>query len=358
MPGYEHYDAVISRNCKMSSESEMDNCLEDTSTHVTDGHNTTDDGNRDQTPQKTFQQSDDFSEPDVIITPRKQAKYKSPKSKLLTRKKISKPDTWTRNVRKQKRQSGQSYTSTTGKVVAARKLAIHTCEKCRFKCGENVSEEERLTLFESYWNLQSYERQRDFICSHVLVRNTMGSPSKKRKHVARTFTFHIKGKVEKVCKNFFLQTLGIGKKVIETALLKQKTSLTTPLIDRRGKHQSHNRTPEADLHLVREHIESFVTVESHYTRKDTDRKYLSYELSIRKMYDLYKYKVLFKTQNPFLKRYIDEFSVRNITFLFTNQRRTNAVHVISISKLKNLEVLTRQWKLYTMSIKEEKSKDV
>ncbi|KAL4705692.1 hypothetical protein ACJJTC_018765 [Scirpophaga incertulas] len=39
---------------------------------------------------------------------------------------------------------------------------------------------------------------------------------------------------------------------------------------------------------VRRHIESFPCMESHYTRRDTNKKYLAADLNIRKMYTLYK----------------------------------------------------------------------
>jgi hypothetical protein len=43
-----------------------------------------------------------------------------------------------------------------------------------------------------------------------------------------------------------------------------------------------NKTPDCDRAFVKEHIESFPTEDSHYTRKETTRKYLS----IRRMYSL------------------------------------------------------------------------
>jgi hypothetical protein len=49
----------------------------------------------------------------------------------------------------------------------------------------------------------------------------------------------------------------------------------------------HNKTPTQDRDIVRQHIESFPTMESHYTRKDSNKQYLSCDLSIRKMVDLY-----------------------------------------------------------------------
>ena len=39
---------------------------------------------------------------------------------------------------------------------------------------------------------------------------------------------------------------------------------------------------------IRQHIESFTPMESHYCRKQTDRKYLPENLSLRKMYRLYQ----------------------------------------------------------------------
>ena len=53
--------------------------------------------------------------------------------------------------------------------------------------------------------------------------------------------------------------------------------------DKRGKHTPSKETPEEDLHHVRGHIESFPITESHYTRKDTKRKYLDQKLSIAKI---------------------------------------------------------------------------
>ncbi|KAH3694764.1 hypothetical protein DPMN_082205 [Dreissena polymorpha] len=44
----------------------------------------------------------------------------------------------------------------------------------------------------------------------------------------------------------------------------------------RGKHTPHNKTPDAMIEDVRNHIESFSTVEAHYTRQDTKRRYDQY----------------------------------------------------------------------------------
>lgn len=54
--------------------------------------------------------------------------------------------------------------------------------------------------------------------------------------------------------------------------------------DKRGKGSPANKT--SGCAFEKEHIESFPTVDSHYTRKDTTRKYLPPDLSIRRMYSL------------------------------------------------------------------------
>jgi hypothetical protein len=50
----------------------------------------------------------------------------------------------------------------------AREMKDIDCNKCRFECSLNVDEDNRRRIFQEYWGLKSYDRQRDFICSHVL----------------------------------------------------------------------------------------------------------------------------------------------------------------------------------------------
>lgn len=57
--------------------------------------------------------------------------------------------------------------------------------------------------------------------------------------------------------------------------------------DRRGKHEAYNKTNQADEDYVKQHIECFPTVESHYCRKTSSKLYLESSLSISKMYELY-----------------------------------------------------------------------
>lgn len=57
--------------------------------------------------------------------------------------------------------------------------------------------------------------------------------------------------------------------------------------DNRGKTQATNKYPSDVISKIKSHIEKFPTIESHYCRASTKRKYLDSTLSIAKMYEFY-----------------------------------------------------------------------
>lgn len=65
--------------------------------------------------------------------------------------------------------------------------------------------------------------------------------------------------------NLYLKTLGIDEKTVSYTLT-QKDEISS----------------KDDRQFVREHSKPFPTVESHYCRKNTSRKYLEKDLSINK----------------------------------------------------------------------------
>jgi hypothetical protein len=72
--------------------------------------------------------------------------------------------------------------------------------------------------------------------------------------------------------------------------LSRKTHESFEGTDKRGKHTPANKTYDETLDSIRQHIKSFPIMDSHYKRKDTNRKFLQHDLSITKVYDLYKAK--------------------------------------------------------------------
>lgn len=68
--------------------------------------------------------------------------------------------------------------------------------------------------------------------------------------------------------------------------LKEKEACLPALIG--GKRAPYNKTKDSDIEMVKNHIQSFPVMESHYRRKCTKRQYLDSKLSIAKMLTLYK----------------------------------------------------------------------
>ena len=111
------------------------------------------------TPKKDHRQKSSTSY--QTLTPRKAAKFVTSEKKRLTRKRKAATDSW-KKISKKLRLSGQEYTSPqSGKKVPKRDVKP-PCTNCRFKCVSVFSEEDRMKILDSFWNLGSYERQKDY----------------------------------------------------------------------------------------------------------------------------------------------------------------------------------------------------
>ena len=228
----------------------------------------------------------------VIQTPSTAAKYVSPNKKRLFRKRKATPENWKKNIRKRLRLSGQEYVSTAGKVVQKKQVQECDCSKCRYNCNSKVSFEQRCEIRDLYYELDTYERQKDYICARVQERNTRtfldedGNAIKKKKGKMRMYTLVVCEEQQRVCKKFFLKTLDISEATVHQALSKKHCGHFHGR-DERGRHKAPNKTSEDRLQEIIDHIESFPTAEAHYVRKSSNRMYLATNLNIKRMYEEY-----------------------------------------------------------------------
>ena len=72
-----------------------------------------------------------------------------------SRKRKRNPDIWKQNVRKKRRQSGQSYENIKGKNVRSREVKNKgDCNrKCKFRCTESFLLQDRKQIFDEFWSL-------------------------------------------------------------------------------------------------------------------------------------------------------------------------------------------------------------
>lgn len=194
----------------------------------------------------------------------------------------------------------------------------------QLKCQEKISGDERLEIHQSYYSLESQSDKRFFIINTTKRTLTarpinkdlddvdkeqeasdeenliVSKPKSRRKYSFRYF-FIVNGESIQVCKPFYLGTLSISQKPVYTAHNTKNVLTNTPAQDQRGKNNNSRRVPDGNPVLARQHIESFPTVESHYCRANTKRKYLGSHLSISKMYELYQEKCATESLPPVRK---------------------------------------------------------
>lgn len=204
------------------------------------------------------------------------------------RKRVRHKEKWQSSIRKECYASGQAYTSKKGKEVSARQMK-DAC-KCRMKCFEKISEDERQNIFRTYWNKEkSVDTKRQYIRSCIEVKDTQRNRSRdsvRTKNNTLVYSFVVRNVTIKVCKKMFLNTLAISNTVVVNTLKKGQDGGMVEE-DKRGKHIPGNKTPGNIRLNVKQHIDSIPAYESHYSRERTAKKYLGSDLTIEKLYQLY-----------------------------------------------------------------------
>ena len=188
--------------------------------------------------------------------------------------------------------AGKEYVTSKGKKVQSVEPVKWVTCRCKKRCGENLDLNERNTLYDNYWSLDSDSQKKQYIlgCVRKVPRQREGS----RKNFVWRYSFEnsLQEEVE-VCKAVFENTLQIKRKRIRYTLNNSGQGFAKP--DQRGMN-----TPKHKLSIERKagviaHIRSFPTVPSHYSRKTSKCIYIQdttnfSRLTKSKMYALYTVK--------------------------------------------------------------------
>lgn len=217
------------------------------------------------------------------------------------RRKRKQPEFWKKNVRKKSRESGQEYVTQKGKTQMARAIKFNPCigRKCQNRCGKEWTEESRLKKFQYFWKLD-HQSQRDWIIAHTMkapVRK-MTNPNKpsRRASTIKYFMENDESRRIPVCKQFFLNTLNIGSRLISYTILNNVDNFKAK-VDARGMNIPHNITKGEVKMNVRAFISSLPAVPSHYCRSTSNRKYLPVEMqNLTNVYRTYKLETMKKGQ--------------------------------------------------------------
>lgn len=182
---------------------------------------------------------------------------------------------------KRLRNTNKEYVNGIGEVVETKEFDENFVCGCQKKCTEAVGVELRRRLFKQFWSMGTFSGR----CA--LIAGCVNQMAKKKMFESRrnvTNKYSIYG--QEVCKQVFLKTLKIDASRVNLALRKQ---CCDEYVDERGKFSGgHNKMSFAKREEVFVHIESFPKYVSHYCRKVTSAKFLSHDLTLTKMYELYK----------------------------------------------------------------------
>lgn len=155
---------------------------------------------------------------------------------------------------------------------------------------KTISFQDRCSVHESFWSLNDGKKYH-FYSKHVERAEAKRKRTKNettKKHFTYTYWLTVKSVKTKVCREFFLNTLNINKGRILYFFKKNVSSTSTevPRSPWSGRHKK-KEISEVAKEEVRKHILKFPTVESHYCRANSSKKYLEKELNLSQMFRLY-----------------------------------------------------------------------
>lgn len=208
------------------------------------------------------------------------------------RKRMRNEESWKKNIIKSKRYSGQQYTSEKGKEFSARRIRSPCSVSCPRKCTTSFIETDRTAMFDRFWAMGNKKDQSTFVSTAVEISAIKRASTEKKMNRDSSFKYFFwKGETKtQVCRKFFLNTLDLKKDyVMGTVRRKDEFGMLRDV--QSGKHENRaNKCSAQVINSIKKHIESFPTIDSHYCRKDTVKRYLDESLSVNEMYRLYQKK--------------------------------------------------------------------
>ncbi|CAG9765580.1 unnamed protein product [Ceutorhynchus assimilis] len=211
-----------------------------------------------------------------------------------SRKRVLRPEAWSRNVSALARQQGKAYISQKTKKEVQQKapeLGLLCKNSCRKRCNEKFSSNDREEIFRKFYKLDQNSK------NVFLFKSIRVAPVKRRRKIrasdkSSTFSYTVtcNKKIATVCKTAFMSLYQISHKKIQLLQNQLNSGITAPSPDKRGRHDSRpNKKSDEVVDFIKKHIDSFPAEQSHYSRnKNANKKYLSPLLNISKMYELYK----------------------------------------------------------------------
>lgn len=219
-----------------------------------------------------------------------------------SRKRTRNPNNHKANIQKRKVQKGEEHTTISGKVVAEKVFQSQATCRCSRKCAERINSARQEDIFNCFYKLENWSQKTLYLrtlSKTVEVKENLHPiiNLKKRNTHTQYYLSDENGMQHQVCMVFLLGCIQISKSKMRRATSSVITNENVK--DNRGNFPT-RKTEEKDVLFVKDFINSFPTYESHYSNKNTNsnKKYLSPYLTIRRMYREYCLKCNFERKKP------------------------------------------------------------
>jgi hypothetical protein len=135
--------------------------------------------------------------------------------KRISRKRKRDLETWNKNIRKNCRQGGRSYTSVRGNKIPEKAVkTFKDCSQvCKIKCSCKISNDDRLKTFEAFWSLSDDEKSvyySETTERHEKARTRTDAAESKREYSYKYFICVNEERI-RVCKPYYLGTHSISQ---------------------------------------------------------------------------------------------------------------------------------------------------
>lgn len=161
--------------------------------------------------------------------------------KKKTWKRLRRPDATKRVTAKRLRNSGEAYKNYKGEGVEGKKFVNNKDCRCRLKCSDSLTEEERKSLFDKFYSMADFSRQNAYLCGLIhQAPVSMKRPrdgSRHGKQSSNTYHLQVAGNTVRKCKQYFIDTFVVSNGRVNRVLKKMQSG-KSPGEDLRGKHPS------------------------------------------------------------------------------------------------------------------------
>lgn len=218
---------------------------------------------------------------DIVLGAVQQAENREHSMKYTKKGEVRKRKLYTVSVNERKRQKLE-------KKRSKHHVQGKCTERCKRRCANMISTLRQEHINKQFWELDAFGRRNFMLnsCSRTSVKRRTAGENSRRNNSVQFYLTTQNGEKCRVCKVFFLCTLGYEPKndrVLRNVLTKTDPAAITPATDKRRNRRASNKSTMGDL--IDQHIEAFNPIISHYRREHApNRRYLPSDLTIAAMY--------------------------------------------------------------------------